>query len=180
MGLSNWFFVGWRVYPDWKIRPLWAIPRIKTYMGWEVEFYKNWLHVMHGDGVLTLYSGHLESLSLRIMAKRGLQKSIYAIVEYATDTERGIVLAIAGYGYKEDTWVGCLPQTVEKFKKMAENALKKMYWIEKSLDLGEAICINQGDFFLSKGLGIPMQYQVVGEEPKIPYLEQMFRGGEKR
>jgi len=166
MALSNWFIVAW----DKEGNNYLEMPKVKI-KGLTIEVIKNYLSIFkRNKWILDLYSGEIEGTRFSIKAKRGKQNSIYAIITWFTgikNTKMHRLYVIAGYTFKDDEEVGCLPSTVEDFKR----------WIKETLELEElpsfkdAISQNQGDIYFSKELGLPRQYQKVGEKPPKTYFE---------
>ena len=183
MALSNWFFVGWSIDSDWKVTPLKNIPKIETEEGLIIEICKNWIYVYpkeREDEGITIYSGYVSGYGFEIMAKRGLQNSLYAVIKWYKDDGWGLLLAVAGDGSdKRGRWVGCRPRTLKCFKKFAAKAVNELCFVDKLPELIPAICFNQGDLYFSERLGLPMQYHKVGEKAPKPYLLQMFEGCKK-
>lgn len=107
----------------------------KAPSGVEVEIYKNWLYVRDEKGwqskpptyihptVMEISEGCLQYKDVHIMAIRGPQSGVFAVV-YAGEygKELGIVgMGVSGYDYPsegpcEAVWVGVRPSTAEWFQ----------------------------------------------------------------
>jgi len=142
-----------------------------------IEVHKNWIYLSReGKWILDIQSGEIEGVRFSISAKRGRQKSIYAIITWFTGKGEELkmhrIYAIAGYCFRGDEEVGCLPETVESFKKWVAKTLKRE--LEEPPVFKPAISQNQGDIYFSERLGLPKQYQKVGEKPPKAYLGIML------
>lgn len=128
MALSNWFMVAW----DEEFDPINYIPKL-TAEGIDLHLRKNWLSLLTFEGEkqqhnFTVESGTISFYPFNIEASRGPQNSIFfKISKHLEDGTEKIFYGIAGYGYKKDDWVGCEPETLEKFKEWLE-------WLENKDD----------------------------------------------
>ena len=173
MALSNWFIVAWDKNGDNYLE----IPKI-TDGEYTVEVYKNWIDVRNKDKpIATIYSGHIEIGRITIHTKKGKQNSIYGFIEWfegeGDNIETHTIYFIAGYAFKDDEEVGCLSETVKDFETWISKVLKEEYFVEPP-KFKPAISQNQGDLYFSKELGLPRQYQKVGEKPPKTYFEMIL------
>ena len=174
MALSNWFIVAWDENGDNYLE----VPKV-TDGEYTAEVYKNWIDLRKGDKpIATIYSGHITVGRITIHTKKGKQQSICGFIEWfegeGDNIETHTIYFIAGYTFKDDEDVGCLPETIEDFKKWVNRVLKEEYFTEEPIKFKPAISQNQGDLFFSKELGLPRQYQKVGEKPPKAYFDIML------
>ena len=114
-----------------------------------VEFYKNWLYLRdsRNPGVIArINSGNMSHGDVRILAARGPQDGIFALVESGYSNLEGWV-AMAGcgvYGYAEDEFVGVSEESREFLVKMVEEELGP------NLDPRS----NQGDAYIADRTGV--------------------------
>ena len=171
MALSNWFVVAWNKDGDNYLE----MPKVKI-KGFTIEVYKNSICLYRREKwLMDIYSGEIEGTSFSIKAKRGKQNSIYAIITWFTGTKNikmHRLYVIAGYTFVDDEDIGCLLSTVEDFKQWVKETLEKDF--QKPPTFKDAISQNQGDIYFSKELGLPRQYQKVGEKPPKTYFEMIL------
>ncbi len=152
----------------------------KSPLGVVVEFYKNWLYIRDEKAweekgsftkptVMQVTSGELRYKDVNILALRGPQNGVYAVVW----TGYGDVVGMIGcgvYGYEGDEFVGVLGSSIEWFKKelskkgsdtMQIGDEARPYEFDvydipkpfKEIDWGKGLRFNQGDAYFAGALG---------------------------
>lgn len=175
MALSNWDTLAL----DEKSASISGV--FKSPLGVVVEFYKNWLYVRDEKAgedkgsftqptVMQVTSGEIRYKDVSILALRGPQNGVYAVVWTGYGLDVVGMIGCGVYGYEGEEFVGVLGSSIEWFKK--ELGKKESYTMmigdeERSTDVdvydipkpfketdwGKGLRFNQGDAYFAGALG---------------------------
>jgi len=165
-------------------------------LGIEVSLYKNWLYVRDNkaweDGgsyihptVMKVISGDLTYKDVTILAKRGPQEGVFAVVSSGANYDNSLKLMVGCgvYGFSGDDWIGVNADSTAFLEALLQELVEEDSWDEESREksvyaklaasLSSASRFNQGDAYFARNLGFEVPKTSPGEAEE-PILTKLF------
>jgi len=162
--------------------------------GVTVEFYKNWLYIRDEKAwvegrsfvkstVAHVNSGDLSYGDVHIVAVRGPQGGVYAVVTSGYGEKQIGMVGCGVYGFDGDEWVGVTAESKEFLQKflLSEDQEGFAEFSDKvrAVKLGGALRFNQGDAYVADRLGEDTPASEPGQAEKPILLQALDKPEEQ-